>query len=241
MASTQLLATATAAKSGSTVTATVNGTVTTVQVARDLTVASGDVLVVLKIGTEWFAVARAYAAAPTPVETNDPPPPPKPSVQTGRLVVAPVETRSYRGTYGWRTDNADVYQGQYGGWGNHYGCAFYGRKPRSLDGATVTSASIRVRRLSGGTYAAQTTTLRLMTNSTRPGGAPTLTSSTTGPRLAVNAQNDSFTVPTSWAQAIVDGGAGGLAIYDAGGSPYVRLAGRGSWSAAWTLTINWQR
>lgn len=240
MAGPLILATATAAKSGSTVTANVNGTVVTIQVARDLSVASGDVLIVSKIGREWFAIGRAFTAAPTPVEPNDPPPPPKPP-QRGRLVIAPVETRSYRGTYGWRTDNSDVYQGQYGGWGNHYGCAFYGSKPRSLDGATVTDAKIRVRRLTAGTYAAQTSTLRLMTNATRPGGAPSLTSSTTGPRLAVNATDDSFDVPNSWAQAMVDGTAGGLCVFDAGGSPYIRFAGRGSWSPAFTLTISWER
>lgn len=235
-----LLATATAAKSGTTVTATVNGTETTVQVARDLAVAAGDVVIVERIGAEWFAIGRAFSAAPA--ATNpEAPPEPRPPVTTGTLVVSPVETRSYRASFGWRTDNADVYQGQYGGWGVHTGCAFYGGKPRSLAGATVTDARIRVRRLTAGAYAAQATTLRLVTQATRPGGAPTLTSSTAGPSLAVGATNNSFAVPDAWVQAMVAGTAGGLAIYDADGSPYVRLAGRGSWSPAFTLTISWRR
>ncbi|MEV4384397.1 hypothetical protein AB0J68_01510 [Micromonospora sp. NPDC049580] len=235
-----LLATATAAKSGSTVTAIVNGTETVVQVARDLTVAAGDVLLVERIGSQWFAVIRAFAAAAPPVEEQVRPPDPKPAVVTGTLVVSPVETRSYRPSYGWRTDNDDVYQGQYGGWGNHTGAVFYGSKPRSLSGATVTDAKIRVKRLSAGTYAAQSTTLRLVTQATRPGGAPSLGSSTSGPSLAVGSTS-TFTIPDSWAQAMVNGTAGGLAIYDSGGSPYVRLAGRGSWSPAFTLTISWRR
>lgn len=233
-----ILATATAAKSGSTVTATVNGVDTTVQVARDLTVASGDVLIVERIGAQWFAYARVFAAAPVVVE-NDPPPPPKPTVVTGTLVVAPVETRSYRSS-GWRDDNTDVYQGSYGGWGNHTGAVFYGTKPRSLAGATVTRATVKVKRLSAGVYAPQTTTMRLMTNATRPGGAPTLTSTTTGPGLAVG-DSTTYAVPTAWAQAMVDGTAGGLAFFDADGSPYVRFAGRGSWSPAFTLAISWRR
>ncbi|MEE3918179.1 hypothetical protein V2I01_04775 [Micromonospora sp. BRA006-A] len=40
---------------------------------------------------------------------------------------------------------------------------------------------------------------------------------------------------------MVDGTAGGLAVYDSSGSPYVRFAGRGSWSPAFTLAISWRR
>ncbi|MEQ4301598.1 hypothetical protein ABNF97_09425 [Plantactinospora sp. B6F1] len=236
---TGLLATATAAASGATVAALVNGTPTVVRVARDLTVASDDVIIVQKIRGQWFALGRAYSAAPAATNPTAPPDP-KPSITTGKLVVSPVETRSYRATYGWRTDNTDVYQGQYGGWGNHIGAVFYGSKLRTLTGATVTDARVQVRRLTAGTYAAQTTTLRLMEEATRPSGSPTLGASTSGPSLAVGATG-TFTVPDSWAQAMVDGDAGGLAIYDGDGSPYVRLAGRGSWSPAWTLTVSWRR
>ncbi|MFD6771065.1 hypothetical protein ACFWC6_33145 [Micromonospora chalcea] len=235
-----ILATSKGAKSGSTVTATVNGIDTTIQVARDLTVAAGDVLVVLRIGSQWFAVARAFAAAPTAPD-NDAPPTPKPTIRAGRRVIAPVETRSYRPTWGWRTDNTDVYQGEYGSNGNHTGVAFYGSAPRSLTGATVNKATIQVKRVSAGTYAAQPTTLRLITQSTRPSGAPTVQVSTTaGPSLAVG-DSTTFTIPSAWAQALVDGTAGGIGVYNASGSPYVRLAGRGTWSPAFTLTIDWQR
>lgn len=239
---TALLATATTAKAGTTVTAVVNGQPATVQVARDLAVDAGDVLVVNRVGAEWFAVARVYAAATTPADPVGVVPPARPTDTTGQLVVSPVETRSYRPTLGWRTDNTDVYQGQYGGFGLHTGCVFYGTKPRSLAGATVTGATILARRLEGGAYAAQATTLRLMTNATRPAGAPTLLADTTpGPTLAVGATVSPFALPTSWGQALVDGTAGGVAVYDADGSPYVRLAGRASWSPAFTLNLTWQR
>lgn len=237
-----MLAEATAAKVGSTVTATINGVVVTVQVARDLTVAAGDVLVVQRIGPVWVALQRMYAAATTPDVDETPPPAPKPTTTTGSLVVTPVETRSYRTTYGWRTDNTSVYQGQYGGWGLHTGAVFYGTKPQSLKGSTVTDAKLRVKRLAGGAYAAQATTMRLMTNKTRPSGTVTLQASTTsGPSLAVGASTTTFDVPTSWAQALVNGTAGGLAFYDADGSPYVQFAGRAEWSSAFTLTIYWSR
>lgn len=236
------MVTATSAKTGSTCTAIVDGISTTVQCARDLTVASGDVLLLILFGSQWFAVGRAYSAAPVDTTPdNAPPPAPKPSAVTGKLVVVPVETRSYR-SGDWRDDTDDVYQGQYGGNGNHTGCVFYGTKPRSLAGATVTGATIKVRRPdAGGTNAAQTVTMREMTQRTRPSGAPTLGSSTSGPSLRRGQTTNSFAIPTSWAQDFVDGTAGGLAFFASGGSPYVILAGRGRWSAAFTLTISWKR
>lgn len=223
---------------------TVTGTTIVARAARDLTLAVGDVVALRRLNGYLLAYARLYASAPAaPVdEAQTPPPAPEPVVTTGRLTVSPVETRSYRPGQGWRTDNDDVYQGQYGGNGNHTGCVFYGDGPRSLRGATVTSASIRVKRVSGGDYAARQTTLRQITQRRKPGGAPTFTGgSTNGPKLAVGASDKTISVPAGFAQALVDGTAGGFAIYDAGGAPYVRLAGRGAWSGAWTLTINWKR
>jgi hypothetical protein len=235
-----LLVTATTAKSGSTCTAVVNGISTSIQVARDLTVAAGDVLAVQRIGSQWFALGRAFTAAPA--DTQGPAgPDPKPVVRTGSTPFAPVETRSYRNG-GWRTDNDFVYQGQWGGQGNHTGCAFYGNGPRSLAGATVTGARIVVhRRGSGGITAPQSTTMRLVTEKFRPGGAPTLGSTTGGPSLGWSGTNTGFAVPTSWAQAMVDGTAGGLGFFVSVGSPYVIFSGRSDYGPAFTLTINWSR
>lgn len=234
-----LTATATSTVSGSTCTAVVGETEVTVQVARDLTVAADDVLLVLRQGTQWWAIARLFAAAPTP-PPPDPGPPPKPDIVTGTLVCAPVETRSYRATFGWRTDSDDVYQGEYGGWGLHTGCAFYGSKPRSLTGATVTSATVRVKRRTGGGYFAVAGTLVQITEDTRPSGAPTVTGGSAVTIPAVGAVS-TITVPTAYAQDLVDGVTGGLGFYDADGSPYARTAGRSYWSAAWMLTIGWSR
>lgn len=235
-----LMATATAAKSGSTVTAIVNGITVTMQAARDLTVAAGDVLLVAKFGSQWTAVQRLFTAAP--IDPGNPDAPnPKPPTTSGVTPFAPVETRSYRNS-SWRTDNDYVYQGQYGGQGNHTGCAFYGNGPRSLAGATVTSARIAVhRRNSGGITAPQATTMRLVTQATRPGGAPTLGASTAGPTLGWGGTNTGFAIPASWAQSMVDGTAGGLGFFVSGGSPYVIFSGRSDYGPAFTLSIAWTR
>jgi hypothetical protein len=234
---------ATAAKSGDTVAVNVNGTTVTVKCARDITPAQNDLLLIDRAGMYWTAIARLGTAAVTPSGTSSTPPAPNPTSVTGTSVFGPVETRSYRTSVfvGWRTDTDDVYQGQYGGNGNHQGCAFYGSGPRSLAGATVTAAVVQVRRKSaGGQAAAQGTTLYLVSQTTRPAGAPTLGSSTTGPSLAWGGYT-AFNIPTAWAQSMVDGTAGGLAIYASSGSPYVILDGRGGYGPSFTLTINWRR
>lgn len=231
--------------SGGVATVAVSGTSVVALAPRGLTLAVNDPVLLLRSASRWYIVARYYAAAATVGEEDVvTPPAPNPTTTTGTLVCAPVETRSYRPAGpgpDWRTDTTDTLQGEYGGLGNNTGCAFYGTKPRSLVGAVVTSATIRVRRVSAGDYAVRTSTLRLVTQATRPSGAPTLTSSTTGPALAVNTSDLDFVVPDAWAQAMVDGTAGGLAVYESDGSPYMRFAGRGSWSGAWALTIKWRR
>jgi hypothetical protein len=239
-------------------TATVGGIQGTVRAITGLVVAVGDTLLIQRVGSTYWAVGVATAAPaaplPTPVVPDTPPPDsgdaaptPKPSIATGTLTCAPVSTATYRDGK-WRTDigptdSADTYQGRYSGssFGRMTGCAFYGSKPRSISGATVTRATLRARRLSGGDFAARTVTLRLLSQSTRPSGAPTLNESGAGPSLAVNTTATGFVIPTSWAQALVNGTRGGLAISISSDDPYIRLAGRGSWSAAWTLTLNWRR
>lgn len=221
----------------------INGTAVSCIADRALTTALGDVVYGRQLNGRIVIEGRLWTAAPTaPDDSQSPPPAPEPEFRTGTTTIAPVETRSYRPNWGWRTDNDSVYQGEYGNNGNHKGCVFYGTKPRSLKGVTVTRASIRVKRQSAGWYSDQRTTLNKITNRTKPAGAPTLTGSdTTGPRLAVGETDNDFVIPDSYAQALIDGTCGGFAIYDSDGSPYVRLAGRGAWGPAFTLKIAWRR
>ncbi len=229
------------AKTGSTCTADIAGVGTVVEVARDITVAAGDALLLTRNGSTWFVVGRAGTAVPAAVENVDTVPPPK-QVAAGTLVVPAVETRSYRDG-AWRTDTDAVAQGKLStAVGNSTGVAFYGTMPRSLDGTTVLAATVMIRRTGkGGVNALADTTLWLVTESLRPSGAVTLGSSTPGPSLRRGDTVEAFTVPTAWAQSIVDGTAGGLAVFDSDGSPYVVLAGRGDWGPAFTLNITWKR
>lgn len=228
------------AKSSGKLNVRVDGTVVSMHAARDVTFAAGDRVAWVRAGDQLIAVCRIDTAAITDLPDVATPPAAQPTVVKGSRSFTPVETRSRQGSR-WRTDNGDVYQGQFGANGNHVGAAFYGSGPRGLAGATVTAAYVRLRRkAAGGSATAQSTTLRLVTERTRPSGAPTLTSTTAGPAWRWG-QAGTFTIPTAWAQSIVDGTAGGLALYDASGSPYVIFDGRGSYSPAFTLTIEWRR
>jgi len=246
--------------SGGACLASVRSTITTARVVAGLTVATGDALLIARVGSVYYvqAVIQAGPAVPptlpepdenTPQapDTGDNAPDPKPAVTTGTLVCTPVATSTWRDGK-WRTDigsstSADTLQGRYSGssFGRNHGFAFYGSKPRSLAGATVTKATLKVRRLTAGDYAKRTPTLRLVTQATRPSGFPTLNESASGPALAVGSTTTSFAIPNSWAQAIVNGTRGGIAVSIGSDSPYIRLAGRAAWSAAWTLTLSWRR
>jgi hypothetical protein len=228
-----------AVTAGKTVTVSFAGNSVVCLAARDLTTATGDVVIGLREPGQITIIARLCAAAPSAPDSGTGIPAPESYSVSGDLVVYPVETRSYR-SGGWRTDMDDLLQGEWGG--NIYtGCAFYGTTPLSLSGATVTTATIMMKRIAGGSSSSSTPTLWQITESTKPTGAPTRGSSITGPDLSVNEAN-TFTIPTAWGQALVDGTVGGLGIYvPSSGDPHVRLAGRDVYSPSMVLTLSWTR
>jgi hypothetical protein len=235
----------------------VGGINVTARVATGLTIAVGNILLVARLGSLYYVInvipAAPVVAPPPPPppdstqpDPGDPPPPPKPVTTTGTLTCVPVSTADYRDG-SWRSDgdptnSFDLFQGRYGGssYGRNTGCAFYGGKPHTLNGATCTKATVKIKRLSAGDFSSRSATLRLVSQTSRPGGAPTLNESTSGPSLTIGSSS-TFILPTSWGQALIDGTRGGIAISIGSDDPYIQLAGRGSWSAAMTLTISWRR
>lgn len=230
---------ATGAKSSGLLTVNINGILRTVQAARDVTFAAGDVVTVHRFGALWMATARLGTAAVSEMPPTIGDLDPNPAVITGDLTILATSTGTYRSSAWASFDH--LRQGIYGGYGNAVGAAFYGDKARSLAGATVTSARLeRIHRLQPPESGTLASTLWLVTEDTRPAGAPTRTLSTAGPAIAVG-DDVSFTIPTSWAQQMVDGTAGGLAFYDADGSPFIQFAGRSTRPVAMTLVIDWSR
>lgn len=214
------------------------------QCPQDLTVASGDPVLVAHVGALWFIVARYFSTgvAPAPLFPPDEPPV-APASYHGETTFLPIQTASYRAVdafpAGWRTDSDRLYQGELGTNGSHTGCAFYGTQPISLAGKTVTAAWVKARRpASGGSSSAQTVTMGRITESSQPVGAPTFTNSFTGPSLAWGDTTTQFIIPTAAAQALVNGTSGGLGIHVAT-TPYVVLDGLSDYAGAFALTIQW--
>lgn len=226
------------AKSGGLLQVHVNGTLRTVLAGRDVTYAAGDVVIIHRFGSLWAATSRLYTAAVSEMPGILPDLDPNPSTVSGSLTVLPTFTGSYRDG-AWNSRSL-VRQGATGGYGNASGAIFYGDKPRSLSGATVTGATLETVFRLGGAYGPTGSTMWLVTESSRPAGAPTRTLSTAGPTTDVG-DMISFTIPTAWAQAIVDGTSGGLGFFDADGSPYLHFAGRDDRPTAFTLVIDWSR
>jgi hypothetical protein len=224
---------------GDRLTANVNGAVRQLFIARGLTVGSGDVVLIHRFGQLWVASVRLFGSANTEMPPVIIDLDPNPPTQSGALTILPESTGTYY-TSGWV--DSFVRQGirDVGGL-NGTGAVFYGQKPRSLAGVTVTSARLEeLQWLASTGHAPASTTLRLITEQSRPAGAPTLTSTTAGPTLAMG-DKISFTIPTAWAQSIVDGTAGGIGMYDADGSPWLQTSGRAQRPAAWTLVVDWTR
>jgi hypothetical protein len=235
------LATATSASAAAACTARVNGVELPISLARDLTVASGDVLLVHKVVDRYVGCCRLFTAAPTPdADQLYEQPDPNTALVQGQTVIMPVFTGTYRDGV-WLTSTSDTMQGAYGGFGNATGVAVYGPKPATLVGATVLQATVRLARGQGGLTTAAATTLRLVTETAQPPGAPTLTSSTAGPTLEPGESLEAFELPVAWGQALADGTAGGLALFDADGDPFARFDGRGTDPTAWMLTVDWER
>ncbi|MEV4350964.1 hypothetical protein AB0J83_41435 [Actinoplanes sp. NPDC049596] len=231
-------------KVGSTVKVRIRGgkTVVTAEVARDLTVANNDLVNMDRVSNKYYVAYRVRTAAALPPPTESPSEPtPKPELITGTDTFSPIETRTWN-TNKWRMDTSDLFQGTETGLA-HTGVVFFGDQLKSLKDATITNARLTgIARIPyAGTYTSAASTIWLVTQNKRPSGAPTRTSSIAGPALTVGAILPSFDIPNSWVDDMADGDAGGLAFYDADGSPDIRYAGMGSYPEAMQLIVEWER
>lgn len=229
------------AKVGSKVNVKVGNKTFSAEVLRDVTVASGDIVLMETVRGKRYVIGRCFTAAPpAPSETkHDPEPDPKPKVVTDTTNIAPITTRTYKDGH-WRFDTTDLWQGDWGT-GENIGVAFYGDQLKQFKGATILKAWLNVTRVPGGSVSAQTATLWSVTQKKRPSGSPTLSGAFTGPSLAVGDSNPDFVIPNSVITSMANGTYGGLAVYDADGSPTMRFAGIGTYSPAFTLTVTWKR
>lgn len=235
------LAVCTSVKSGGVVNIKIGSVIYAAQAPQDLSVAVKDPVIVGKVGNQYYIIQRFFTAVGNVEVGTIDEPPSGPCSINGTTTFLPRRTATYRAGK-WRTDTDDLYQGQTGSQGNQTGCAFYGTQLKTLAGATVLSAFLKAERLAAGkTHTAQATTLRHVTENAKPSGAPTVGGSYDGPDLSVGSTRTRIVLDTTLVTAMIAGTYGGLAIFDSGGSPYVRLAGKSHYAASFAITIAWQR
>lgn len=190
----------------------------------------GDVAVLIRSANRlWMVGTFGGATVDVPTEPEEPDDTTDPGEPTETTVTLRPQATGTARNGSVRPDTTDLYQGDWTGRGINAGQAVY--KARQLAG-TVTRARLRIRRLDAGVYAAQAPTLRLIEQTTLT-GSPTWLDSKAGPALAVGDAR-TVTLPDSWGQKLISGQAGGIGIYVAAASPYVRLDGS---AMALTLTI----
>lgn len=148
-------------------------------------------------------------------------PPPKSTTVTKRWTS--TGCGSYEPTYRWRTDY--VYQGDPGSWapalGNYRGLWFFNASSirSALSGKTIKSIRIKLtRRSKGGYYSSRPLYFYTHNKTSASGGAPSLSNS--AGKLASFKPGESkwVNLPKSFGEALKNGTATGIAIYDSSGS-----------------------
>ncbi|MBD1373710.1 phage tail protein [Hazenella sp. IB182357] len=157
--------------------------------------------------------------------TTEPPAPPPPTKKTYAYTWSATYTKSWRTRYGWRSDNNNIYQGQYGSWGNHKGLAFFDSADirSKLSGKTIKSVQLYFYRVKGGANSAQSINVYTHNYTGKPSGEPAITiKKTNAGKIAVN-RGVWLTLPNSAGENLRDSTAKGIATYSSSGSPYAVL------------------
>jgi len=156
----------------------------------------------------------------------------------------PTDSATWRTDYDyWRTDNDDVYQGSWAGYGNYYGLYFYNsssiRSVLQADGGRVITnfrAYLVRKNSSHGYTSAQSVYAYLHNYDSQPGGIPTIYSGPYNVGSFTRGQAKWVDLPNSWAETLRDGTRRGIGFYS-GSSPYVILDGQNTSSNRGRLEI----
>lgn len=127
------------------------------------------------------------------------------SVPGGSAPVITTKTITIKSTYGdtyrstvynnWKKDGT-ARQGDYG-YGDCTGCWFFGDAFGDLKGKTINKVQIKITRQGGGSSSAVGLVVRTHNHSSRPNGAPTLSSSSYGTLKLATGQTDKLTITHS--------------------------------------------
>lgn len=156
-------------------------------------------------------------------------PPETPPAPDKTFTFKSTNSQSWRDTYGWRSDNNYVYQGEWSGGGNHRGLWFFNSADirAKLAGLTIKRVRISVTRLSkGGSSSAQKPTFWLHSYTSPPSGTPLLAASfTSGTSFAWGDPAKWVTLPNNYGNDLRDNLRQGIALYNSNRAPYMLFSG----------------
>lgn len=195
------------------------------------TVAIGELVRLFEDRGQLWVVAILGTGPVTNVPVDRPPVPETQTTIRGTEVVGPTWSGTFRNG-SWRSDTSHLIQGD-GGFGRSFGAAFYGDKLKAL--GTLTAGKVRVERLSYGTYAVQSPTMRLLAGG-KTGSYPATLATAAGPGLGSPGSVGTFNVPGDWLPRLASGEAGGIGVGVDASTPYMRFDG-----PEFILTVDWER
>ncbi|MEM4997397.1 phage tail spike protein [Priestia sp. SB1] len=160
---------------------------------------------------------------PSSAPTETPPAPDK------TFTFKSTSSQSWRDTYGWRSDNNYVYQGEWSGGGNHRGLWFFNSADirAKLAGLTIKRVRISVTRLSkGGSSSAQKPTFWMHSYDSPPSGTPLLAASfTSATSFAWGDPAKWVTLPNNYGNDLRDNLRKGIALFNSDRAPYMLFSG----------------
>ena len=149
----------------------------------------------------------------TTTDTGTATPPADPVVEVTEEWSA-TSSRSWRDNWSWRTDNNEVYQGEWSGYGLHKGLWFFGDSVRNaVNGKTIKRIRVHVsRKSSGGNSGNVGIVFRSHNHASQPSGEPTLSSTTHTVNFSWG-ESKWVTLPSAFHSIFENGNARGIGIY----------------------------
>jgi len=228
-----VIGTCVATPMNSTVVVNIHGTEVTLPHLRGYVPAVNDSVLVMVQGTQRIVV-DAVTNPSDPIGNREGAPIPTQPTPTQPISPISLETVSTRtfvalatadyANGAWRTDTRQPHQGDSGN-GLNTGVWFYGRGINTaLNGSTVTSAKIYLRRTAGGVYTSIAPTVYLVTQATKPDVAPTLIGSPVTLSPIPYDSEGWIDLPVDFVQQLANGNAFGLAVYSPTANPYMAFS-----------------
>lgn len=168
--------------------------------------------------------SAGITSVPSPGDASGTTPTEPVTISQGKSLKTSVSCLSWDDTYGWDAGNT-LTQGDYG-YGNHRGLMYFDASAIQTELAGKTIKSVRLfmtRDTRGGSSASGALSFHLHNYTSQPAGMPALGTSLGALGSYAWGESKWITLPNSVGNALRDGTAKGIAIYNSSGNPYMLM------------------